>query len=216
MTVTLLSITDQPEKHIEKCARVCYLSGERITETSHAGFLRGLLKSGHLSVFEHASASFLIEGVSRALSHQLVRHRIASFSQQSQRYVREDGFDFTVPESISSHPEAKKIFEGCVENIRDSYQKLSELGIRKEDARFLLPNATHTSLAMTANFREWLTIINLRVSKHAQWEIRQMAALIWGELFKHAPTVFGTTYFENNASDFEDKKRYFEEMNGTL
>ncbi|URA09157.1 FAD-dependent thymidylate synthase [Thermospira aquatica] len=209
MRITLLQYTPDPEKLIEYSARVCYLSHEKITPTSHEKFLPGLLKNGHLSVFEHASASFFIEGISRACSHQLVRHRLASFSQQSQRYVEESGFAYVTPPEIASSPESKKIYEETMSSIRQAYQKLVALGIKREDARFLLPNATETTLSMSANFREWLHVIDMRVSPHAQWEIRELLTLIWKELYAIAPVVFGLTYFENWSKDYEYKREVF-------
>ncbi len=209
MQVKLISYTPNPEKHIEYCARICYDSNDKVSKTDTGKFLAGLLKSGHLSVFEHASASFYIEGVSRALTHQLVRHRLASYSQRSQRYVSETDFEYTIPPEIECNPDAKIEFERAVESIKQSYQKLRELGAKKEDARFLLPNAVHSTITMTANFREWLAVLDLRVSKHAQWEICGMAVLIWKELYKIAPSVFDITAFEKSR-DFEYKKQIFD------
>ncbi|MCX7882644.1 MAG: FAD-dependent thymidylate synthase [Brevinematales bacterium] len=209
MIVTLLQYTPDPEKLIEYSARVCYLSQERITPTSHKTFLSGLLKNGHLSVFEHASATFFIEGISRACSHQLVRHRLASFSQQSQRYVEEKGFAYVTPPEIAQHPEALAYYQSLMSTLQQAYEKLVSLGIKREDARFLLPNATHTALSVTANFREWLHIIDMRVSPHAQWEIRDLLILIWKELYTIAPVVFGLTYFEYWSKDIEYKKEIF-------
>ncbi len=209
MRITLLQYTPDAEKLIEYSARVCYLSHEKITPTSHERFLPGLLKNGHLSVFEHASASFFIEGISRACSHQLVRHRLASFSQQSQRYVEESNFAYVTPPEIASSPEATRVYEETMTTIRDAYHKLVSLGIKREDARFLLPNATETTLSMSANFREWLHIIDMRVSPHAQWEIRELLTLIWRELYAIAPVVFGLTYFEHWSKDYEYKREVF-------
>lgn len=209
MKVTLISATDQPERHIEACARVCYESQDRIGEDTYVRFLNSLLQRGHLSVFEHAFASFYIEGISRATSHQLVRHRIASYSQKSQRYVKEDGFDYTVPDDVQDNPEALRLYKSTVETIRAAYQQLTELGIKKEDARFLLPNATHTSLVMTADFREWFNVIDLRVSPHAQWEIRRMTTRIWKLLYEIAPVTFGLEYFKNWSKDYAFKEQIF-------
>ncbi|NPV38660.1 Thymidylate synthase ThyX [Brevinematales bacterium NS] len=209
MTITLLQYTPDPEKLIEYSARVCYLSQEKMSPTSHEKFLPGLLKNGHLSVFEHASATFFIEGISRACSHQLVRHRLASFSQQSQRYVEEKGFLYVTPPEIEKNPKALEVYENTMKSLQEAYEKLVSLGIKREDARFLLPNATHTTLSMTANFREWLHIIDMRVSPHAQWEIRELLTLIWKELYAIAPVVFGLTYFENWSKDIDFKREVF-------
>jgi len=209
MRITLLQYTPDPEKHIEYSARVCYLSHEKITPTSHEKFLPGLLKNGHLSVFEHASATFLIEEISRACSHQLVRHRLASFSQQSQRYVEEKGFGYVIPPDIETNEKACALYHETMQSFQRAYENLISLGIKREDARFLLPNATHTTLTITANFREWLHIIDMRVSPHAQWEIRDLLTAIWRELYAIAPVVFGLTYFENWSKDIEYKKEVF-------
>ncbi len=209
MTVSLVSITEDAEKKIERFGRICYDSGAKATGESYAVFIENLLKNGHLSILEHASASFLLEGVSRACTHQLVRHRLASYTQKSQRYVREGDFEYTVPPDIAASAEAKKLFETVMAGIRDGYRRLVELGVRKEDARFLLPNAAHTAIAMTANFREWLHVIDLRVSRHAQWEIRDMTVAVWRELFRRCPSVFGPAYFDNWSRDADYKRAVF-------
>ncbi len=211
MIVKLISSTDKPEKHIEYCARTSYDSLDKMADGSHAGFLSNLLRNGHLSVFEHASATFLIDEISRAASHQLVRHRLATYTQKSQRYVKENDFGYVVPPSVEADPEALAKYRETVNAIRSAYNFLAEKGIKREDARFLLPNAAHTTLTMTANFREWFVVLDLRVSPHAQWEIRELGVRIWKELYAVAPVVFGLTYFENWSKDFDYKKRIFEE-----
>lgn len=210
MTIDLFEYTPDPEKLIEYSARVCYFSQDKITPTSHEKLLVGLLKNGHLSVFEHASATFLIEKISRACSHQLVRHRLASFSQQSQRYVEETGFSYVVPPQIEENAEARDVYLETMNMIQRAYEKLITLGIKREDARFLLPNATYTTISMTANFREWLHVIDMRVSQHAQWEIRELLTRIWKELYGVAPVVFGMTYFEHWSKDVEFKRDVFQ------
>ncbi|MEJ5284547.1 MAG: FAD-dependent thymidylate synthase [Brevinematia bacterium] len=210
MKVELISITLDSEKHIEYCARTCYNSLDKMTADSHKVFLSNLIKNGHLSVLEHSFASFLIDEISRACSHQLVRQRIASFSQRSQRYVNEKNFTFVIPPEIEENNTTKEIYLESIKSIQDAYNKLIELGIKKEDARFLLPNATHTTITMTANFREWLHIIDLRVSRHAQWEIRDLFIEIWKKLYEKAPTVFSDVYFLNWSKDYEYKKEIFE------
>lgn len=211
MKVQLLSITNMGEKICEFGARTCYDSGAKTTEESYKTLLSTLLKSGHLSVFEHASASFDINGISRAASHQLVRHRLSSFSQRSQRYVNENAFEYVVPHVIEDNPDAKKIYDDVMENINEAYNKLITLGVKKEDARFLLPNAASTSLVMTANFRQWLHVIDMRVSRGAQWEIRELLTLIWKELYQQAPSVFGSGYFSNWSKDADYKMQIFNE-----
>lgn len=210
MNIKLVSITENSEKNLEFYGRICYDSGDKTGENTSETFLFNLLKNGHLSILEHASASFFIDGVSRACTHQLVRHRLASYTQQSQRYVRADDFGYTIPHEVRDNPEALRLYRKTIAQVQESYDELIKLGIKKQDARFLLPNAAHTTIAMTANFREWLHIIDLRVSRHAQWEIREMTVLIWKELFQRAPSVFGLTYFLHWSKDFDYKKEMFE------
>ncbi len=189
MKVTLLAITPAPEDIIAKSARVCYAS-EPKTDGANSKLLRNLRDWGHMSTFEHASATFMIEGVSRALTHQLVRHRIASFSQQSQRYVNEAGFEYVTPPTVLEKKEVKAIFDEAVESARKSYQKLIESGVPKEDARFLLPNACATKIVCTMNFRELRHFIKLRSGKGAQWEIKNLACEMLAILKKKAPDAF--------------------------
>ncbi len=152
-------------------------------------FIEMLIKNGHLSVLEHACATFLIKGGSRAFTHQLVRHRMASFTQQSQRYVDESDFRYVTPPSIEEDPEALKIFEDFMEEARRTYALLKEKGIRKEDARFVLPNAVESEIVITANFREWRHIFTLRGDRAAQWEIRKIVIEIFKILKELVPEI---------------------------
>ena len=146
---------------------------------------------GHVSVIEHASFTFSIEGVSRAMTHQLVRHRIASFTQQSQRYVTYDTLEkYVTPPSIANNAEAQKIFDETLEKISETYQKLLKLGIKKEDARFILPNAAKTNIIVTMNARELRHFFNLRCCARAQWEIRETATEMLKQAKKAAPALF--------------------------
>ncbi|MGL4561881.1 MAG: FAD-dependent thymidylate synthase [Brevinema sp.] len=211
MRIKLLFISPDAEGVCEYGARICYDSNDKTTETSREKFLPNLLRSGHTSVFEHSSASFHIEGISRAASHQLVRHRLSSFSQRSQRYVNEEHFKFVTPPKIMENKEAHDLYNKMMNDMKESYHQLIELGIKKEDARFIIPNAAETSLVMTANFREWLHIIDMRVSRGAQWEIRELLILIWKELYSYSPHVFGMTYFEQWSKDHPFKQQIFKE-----
>lgn len=211
MKIDLIYISPDAEGACEIGARVCYDSHDKMTDTSRTAILPSLLKSGHMSIFEHSSASFMIEGISRTASHQLVRHRLASFSQRSQRYVNEGDFDCVMPPSIAQNLEAGTLYQDTIKILNEQYQKLISLGIKKEDARFILPNATSTTLVMTTNFREWLHVIDMRVSKPAQWEIRELLILIWKELYQHAPNVFGMLYFNAWSKDSEYKQKIFDE-----
>jgi len=189
--VELLFITPDAERLIETVGRTSYLSFSKQEENSEKNFIRMLIKNGHLSVLEHAYATFRISGVSRAFTHQLVRHRLCSFVQQSQRYVDERNFKYIEPDSIRDNPEAHSIFTEFIESARDVYAKLQGMKIRKEDARFVLPNAVEGQIVVSANFREWRHIIDLRGTPRAQWEIRQVAIEFLKILRNHAPTVFG-------------------------
>jgi thymidylate synthase (FAD) len=146
---------------------------------------------GHVSVLEHASFTFSIEGISRAMTHQLVRHRVASYTQQSQRYVTYDTLEkYVKPTSIENNAEAKRIFDETLEKVSETYRKLLKLGIPKEDARFILPNAAKTNIIVTMNARELRHFFNLRCCIRAQWEIREVAMEILAHVKKVAPALF--------------------------
>ena len=186
MEIKLISITPNAESVIEAAARVCYQSSS--DDADGTSLLPRLLAMGHDSPFEHASASFLISGCSRAMTHQLVRHRLMSFSQKSQRYVREDGFDYVVPPSMRGEHLAE--YEDDMRAIQEMYAKWKKAGIRNEDARFVLPNACATEIMISANFREYRHVFDMRCSQHAQWEIREACEVMWDILREHAPNVF--------------------------
>ncbi len=190
MRVELLAITPDCEKVIERAGRTCFMSRSRAREDSTPKFIRMLVTRGHHSVLEHATATFVVSGVSRACTHQLVRHRLCSFSQKSQRYVSEKQAAFIMPESVSAKEEARKVFADATSASQASYKKLVELGIPKEDARFVLPGAVESRIVISANLRELRHIVELRGSRHAQWEIRMLAVAMLGILKQHAPNVF--------------------------
>ena len=191
MNIELLAIIRNAKKLIERAGRTAYLSFEKQRKGSEKKFIKLLLKRGHISVLEHASATVRVRGVSRAFTHQLVRHRLCSFTQQSQRYVNEAEFNYVEPASIKNNQEAHSMFVRFMEKAKDVYTRLQELGIKNEDARFVLPTAVESEIVVTANFRQWRHIIELRASPHAQWEIRQVAIQVLKILKKHAPAVFG-------------------------
>lgn len=191
LKVELLFVTPQAELLIEHIGRTSYLSFPKQKEGSEKNFIRMLLRNEHLSVLEHAYATFRISGVSRACTHQLVRHRLCSFIQQSQRYVDEKDFRYIEPESIKASAEAHAMFTEFMEQARAIYTKLQGMKIRKEDARYVLPNATESQIVVSANFREWRHIIGLRGSPQSQWEIRHIAIEVLNILKDHAPAVFG-------------------------
>ena len=175
---------------IEQAARTCYLSFERTGEGSAERLVRSIIRRGHHSVLEHASATFRIRGGSRSFTHQLIRHRLASFSQQSQRYVDETGFNWVEPESIKNDGKAHKLFTDLMANIRDTYIELKKMGVHKQDARFVLPNAAESEIVFSANFREFRHIFKLRCHPAAQWEIRRICLQMLRVLKEKAPVVF--------------------------
>ena len=162
----------------------------RVWKNSAEKFIRMLIQNEHFSVLEHASATFRISGTSRAFTHQIVRHRMASFTQQSQRYVNEETFRFIEPPSIQANPEGHEMYVDFMERARDVYYRLQESGIRKEDARFVLPNGVESEIVITANLNEWRHIIEVRGDAKAQWEIRRAIGLILDMLKTAVPAVF--------------------------
>jgi len=177
------------EELIEHAGRVCYRSEGK---GSPGGFVRRRVAEGHESIIEHAVATFEISGISRACSHQLVRHRIASYSQESQRYVEMSRPDYVLPASVAENPEASAVFDRLAEAVSSAYRDLRELGVPKEDARFVLPNAAATRIVVTMNFRAWRHVIRERaLNPGAQWEIRDLASRVLDALNEVAPSVFG-------------------------
>ena len=188
MEVDLIAITHDAEKVIEQAGRTCYLSLDKVGEDTEKSFIQRLIKLGHDSPLEHVSATFRIKNCSRAMTHQLVRHRLMSVSQQSQRYVDENDFHYVVPQSISD--EFIEDFHNDMQTIRNMYKKWRGRNILREDARFVLPNACVSEIVVTANFREWRHIIKLRTSPKAQWEIRKACSKILEILLEKAPSCF--------------------------
>ncbi len=190
MKIKLLSITPNAEKLIEEAGRISYLSFDKKNMDTEKEFIRMLIKDGHHSVLEHAYATFEIYGASRAFTHQLVRHRLCSFTQQSQRYVDESNFSYIEPDSIKNNSKAHTLFTKFITEAKRTYLELQHLGISNEDARFALPNAVESQIVVTANFRQWRHIVELRGSGSAQWEIRKVTIEVLKFLKKHAPVVF--------------------------
>lgn len=171
MKVELTRITENPILAIEEAASNCYNS----TPTGDGKIMKHCIKSGHTSVTEFCDFTFHIEGISRALSHQLVRHRLASYAQRSQRYCSENGFNYVEPKSITSNKDAVDVYESLMKQIGEVYSKLQELGIPNEDARMILPNACETQIEVKMNLRALMNFMNERLCSCAQWEIRQLA-----------------------------------------
>lgn len=196
MKVKLLEYTPEPERVVAMAARLCYSAigaeelAERLNEEKVREMVRKMVKLGHASTIEHVSFTFGIEGVSRVLTHQLVRHRIASYDQQSQRYVASHGFQYITPPTIAGNPAASEKFTALMEEIRRAYDALTELGVPKEDARYVLANAAETKILVTMNARSLLHFFNLRCCNRAQWEIRDMAYRMLAEVKRVAPTLF--------------------------
>ncbi len=188
LEVELVAITPDPEKVIEQAGRTCYLSFDRMDDDSEAGFIRRLINMGHESPLEHAYVTFRVRNCSRAMTHQLVRHRLMAVSQQSQRYVDEDQFAYVLPEALAA--EYVEDFRRDMRTIQEMYRKWRDRGLRKEDARFVLPNACVSEIVVSANFREWRHIFKLRLSPKAQWEIRKACGKMLAILKEHAPACF--------------------------
>jgi thymidylate synthase (FAD) len=205
LNVVLLRHTPEPEEVVAMAAKLCYSPAsvedlkDRIETKDQTAFVEKLAAVGHLSPIEHVSFSFGIEGISRACSHQLVRHRLASYSQQSQRYVREEQFDYIIPPSIKQDPAIADEFVQFMAEAQERYtailKRLEARGITGEagnqDARYLLPNAAETKIIITMNARELLHFFRVRCCNRAQWEIRAMAERMLELVRSVAPTIFG-------------------------
>jgi len=220
MKVSLITYTPEPEKIIAAAAKLCYASADLdslfdgLTQENTTSFLEMLTNIGHESPIEHISFTFGIEGVSRALLAQITRHRIASFSVQSQRYVEEKNFEFVTPPEIQGDKVALKIFDEQMESSITAYNKLADIlkdkhfgdfisqGIDEktatskaqkkaiEDARFVLPNACDTKMILTMNARSLLNFFKLRCCKRAQWEIKAVADEMLRLCSNVAPVIF--------------------------
>lgn len=220
MKVILVSYTPDAEKVIASAAKLCYSKVgaedilEDLTQEKIEQFLQILMDLGHESPIEHVNFTFAVEGVSRVLTHQLVRHRIGSYSQQSQRYVKLEQFEYVIPPSIEASPQAKKIFIETMEKdqktydditnilFESSYQKLIQQGKKEqdaklmaekmaiEDARYVFPNACETKIVFTMNARSLMNFFSHRCCDRAQWEIRQLADEMIKLVKQAAPTLF--------------------------
>ncbi len=218
--VYLLAHTPSPEHTVASAAKLCYSSStisglrENLTDESAAKFVEMLAEIGHESPIEHASFTFGIEGVSRALLAQITRHRMASFSVKSQRYVREGAFEYVTPPEIEAVPEAKKIYDEIMAEDQRRYDRLAEILKQKhiatflnegkdektanrlaekkaiEDARFVLPNACETQMIMTMNARSLMNFFKHRCCNRAQWEIKDVADQMLALVLQVAPELF--------------------------
>lgn len=218
--VILLAYTPNPEHTVAAAAKLCYSSSgittlqENLTDEKAAAFVEMLSEIGHESPIEHASFTFGIEGVSRSLLAQITRHRMASFSVKSQRYVREGSFEYVTPPEIAAIPEAKEIYDEIMAEDQKRYDRLTDLLKEKhiqtflaegkdektadrlaekkaiEDARFVLPNACETQMVMTMNARSLMNFFKIRCCKRAQWEIQDVANQMLALVSQVAPELF--------------------------
>lgn len=221
LKVSLVRYTPEPVKTVAMAAKLCYSKvgvediSEKMSNEDAEKFVKMLMGFSHMSPLEHISFSFAIEGVSRTLTHQLVRHRIASYSQQSQRYVDENEFDYIIPPQIEKDEEALKVFEESMSMIQSSYEKLRDVltknvtkqimdedgleesearkkavKLANEDARFVLPGACETKIITTMNARQLLHFFEERTCVRAQWEIRELATQMLKLVKEVCPVIF--------------------------
>ncbi|AEB74888.1 FAD-dependent thymidylate synthase [Clostridium botulinum] len=212
LKVRLIEHTPNPEKVIASAAKLCYSAVgiddilEGLDEENVQGFLNRLMSYGHMSPIEHVSFTFAVEGVSRSLTHQLVRHRIASYSQQSQRYVKLNQFNYIVPPEIEKNDNAREIFIEAMEKSQKAYDEIVDIlkekyidnGMKKlaaekkaiEDARYVFPNACETKVVLTMNARSLMNFFEHRCCNRAQWEIHALADEMLKEVRKVAPILF--------------------------
>lgn len=220
MKVKIIAHTPEPDKVIAMAAKLCYSSvgvnqiEENLTGESVNKFLNMLINIGHESPLEHVSFTFAVEGISRACSHQIVRHRIASYSQQSQRYVKLEQFDYIIPHEIDEIEEARDLFIESMNKDQETYDKLTDILFEKhynnlikygknekeakreaekkaiEDARYVFPNACETKMVFTMNTRSLYNFLDHRCCERAQWEIKELATEMLKQLKEVAPILF--------------------------
>lgn len=212
MNVTLLTHTPDPEKIVASAAKLCYSSAkvsdimDGLDAEKTEKFLNMLMSLGHESPIEHITFTFGIEGVSRSLLAQFTRHRIASYSVKSQRYVSEKQFSFVTPPEIEKNPAAKKIYLEAMEKDVEDYNRLADImkeqhmaagmdekkaeKAAQEDARYILPNACETNMIVTMNARSLYNFFHHRCCTRAQWEIRECAYQMYKLVKDVAPTIF--------------------------
>jgi len=199
MKVELICITSKAEDLIERACRTCYLSFHRYNPpASTRELIKKVIRKGHHSVLEHACATFRIKGGSRVFTHELVRHRMMSPSQESQRYVeygKTKEFEFVIPPTIEK-TKFKKEFESLAKKSYGLYSEMVKADIPKEDARYMLPNATTSEIVITANFRELRHIFEVRCQERAHWEIREICLEMLKIMKKKAPIVFWDFYID--------------------
>ena len=193
--VELISYTPESEMVAKIAGLICYSAENDLGEIKNKAkikpdeYLGKIIKNGHLSIIEHNMYVFYVTGISRTTSHQLVRKRIASFSQQSQRYVNADNFVYIVPDEIKKSKYGVE-YEDLIKQSHLLYQKMIQEGIEKEDARYILPNATSTQLIVSMNAHALVDFFAVRICERSQWEIREIAERMLEEVRKVSPTIF--------------------------
>lgn len=198
MKVEILAYTPNPEETIARAASTCYDSVPKELDKARK-MIAAIIKSGHESCIEHSSVTFEIDGISRVVTHELVRHRIGfAYSQRSQRYVDEANPSYVIPEEIEANDTAKALFEDAMRYAWEKYKALQDLGFKNEMARYVLPNACCTKIVVTADFRAWRNFLKLRLSKRAQHEIRNLANVLLDKLIEIAPSCFEDLRDESN------------------
>ena len=198
INVKLLTYTKEPIRTITSAIKQCYSAdtaakiAQKVDKKKAEQLIKQIISSGHTSTIEHAYFTFAIEGISRSLTHQLVRHRIASYSQQSQRYVdlSKDDMGYIVPPEIKKNKKLLDKYEEVMRLIEKEYKELVKSGVKPEDARFILPNACQTKIVVTMNARSLLNFFRERCCLRAQWEIRELAGKMLLEVKKVAPKIF--------------------------
>ncbi len=199
LEVKLIAHTCDPTRVVAAAAKLCYSPSsasdlfDGLDAAKVRAFLETLRSARHMSPFEHASFTYAIDGISRVATHQIVRHRIASYSQQSQRYVAMGEPCVVIPPKIAAHPEAAELFQEEARKAFSAYRRLLDMGIAKEDARFLLPHGWETSLVLTMNARELHHFFAVRTCRRAQWEIRDLARRMLRLAHETAPELFSST-----------------------
>ena len=189
-SVVLIRNTHDPERLIEEAGRTCWRSEDAITSDSHVEFVRMLKRKGHLSVFEHASATFRIV-TDRGIANELVRHRIASYSQESTRYVRQADLKVIKPCRVEEGSAAYHYWLNACMAAERNYGNLLDSGCLPQDARSVLPLCTATEIAVTMTFRAWMHFLDLRLDARAHPDMRVLAHMIQNELIQICPAVFG-------------------------
>jgi len=207
MRVTVIAQTENP---INTCAAAAWgcthresRDSDNFTLREASSLVERVVALGHKSILEHANFTVLVEGISRACSHQLVRSRIASYSQQSQRYVEFNDLNVVTPKTITDSCKAQAHFDNVLKTIYLEYKTLINMGIPAEDARYILPNASQTNITITMNARSWICFFQQRCCLKAQWEIRDMATEIYKQLYLAAPPLFNSAKIPNCGSKGE-------------